>query len=56
MFPVRRFIFSTPSKWERSIARVISSICAPVIYEQDLQHEELLACYPQMGTACQKHH
>ena len=43
-------IFYALKMGEKYRARYLQHFVSPVLHEQDLQHEELLACYPEQWT------
>ena len=49
--PTRIHIFYALKMGEQYRARYLQHFAHPVIHEQDLQHEELLACYPEQWAA-----
>ncbi|MFR0768468.1 MAG: HAD-IC family P-type ATPase [Dysosmobacter sp.] len=54
MCPVRKFIFLRPENGQKYRLRYLRHFDHPVIHEQDLRHEELLACYPEQWAALVK--
>ena len=48
--PTEIHIFYALKMGEKYRARYLQHFAHPVIHEQDLQHEELLACYPEQWT------